>query len=91
MALVGTVLAEEAHTPELLAAFRRWLVEPRRAMVRQALAEAMEDGELADGADTDVLANLLVGSFYGRYLAGQPIPPAWVDRILDAVAPIRLA
>ena len=47
MALVGTALAEEHHTPELLAQFRENLVEPRRQMLRSVLERARARGELA--------------------------------------------
>jgi AcrR family transcriptional regulator len=46
MAVVGTLLAEERRHPELLAAFRRRLAEPRRAALRRALAEGISAGEL---------------------------------------------
>lgn len=89
LSLIGTVLAEEQHTPELLALFRKRVVEPRRAMISAALAEAQRIGELEVAADLEVLVNLLVGSFYARYLSGEPIGPRWVDRIIDAVVPVR--
>ena len=46
MAVVGTLLAEEHRYPELLAAFRRRLVEPRRAVLGRVLAEGISCGEL---------------------------------------------
>jgi len=56
LAIVGTLLAEERHHPELLSAFRSRLVEPRRALLRDALADAIEAGELPQSADPEVLA-----------------------------------
>src|ERR1700722_9566022 len=50
MAVSGTLLHEEQHHPELLAAFRHRLVEPRRAALRRALAEGISAGELPDSA-----------------------------------------
>jgi AcrR family transcriptional regulator len=85
LALVGTVLAEENHAPDLLTLFRERVVRPRRAMVAAALEEACRNGELRADADVTVLVNLLIGSFYARYLTGEPIPPDWVDRIVDEV------
>jgi len=83
MALIGTVLAEEGHTPELLALFRSRIVAPRRAMVADVLREACRNGELRPDLDIEALVNMLVGSFYARYLTGEPIPPKWIDRIVD--------
>jgi len=87
MAVVGTLLAEEHRHPELLAAFRHRLVEPRRAALRWALAEGMRSGELPDSADPDVLASMLIGSFYARYIATSDIPDDWAERTLRQVWP----
>ena len=87
MAVVGTLLAEERHHPELLSAFRSRLVEPRRALLRDALADAIEAGELPQSADPEVLASMLVGSFYARYLAASAIPDDWAERTLRQVWP----
>lgn len=80
MALLGTVLAEEHRTPRLLSLFRERLVASRRAMLRQVLDDARNSGEVREDADLDAAVACLVGSFYARYLAGQPIPPEWADR-----------
>jgi AcrR family transcriptional regulator len=85
LALVGTVLAEEHHTPELLALFRERIVAPRRAMVAEALEDARREGEIRRDADVAALVTMLIGSFYARYLAGEPIGPAWVDRIIQTL------
>ena len=87
MAVVGTLLAEEHRHPELLAAFRLRLVEPRRAALRRALAEGISSGELPDSADPDVLASMLVGSFYARYIATPDIPDDWAEQTLRHVWP----
>jgi AcrR family transcriptional regulator len=87
MAIVGTLLAEERHHPELLSAFRSRLVEPRRALLRDALADAIEAGELPRSADPEVLASMLVGSFYARYLAASAIPDDWAERTLQQAWP----
>jgi AcrR family transcriptional regulator len=87
MAVVGTLLAEEHRHPELLAAYRDRLVGPRRAALRQALAEGVSSGELPDSADPDVLASMLVGSFYARYIAASDIPDDWAERTLRHVWP----
>ena len=87
MAVVGTLLAEEHRHPELLAAFRSRLVEPRRAALRQVLAEAISGGDLPDSADADLLATMLIGSFYARYVATSDLPDDWAERILGQVWP----
>ena len=89
MAVVGTLLAEEHRHPELLAAFRSRLVEPRRAGLRQILAEGISGGELPGSADPDVLASMLIGSFYARYVATSDLPDNWPERTLRQVWPVR--
>jgi AcrR family transcriptional regulator len=87
MAVVGTLLAEERRHPELLAAFRSRLVEPRRAALRQALAEGISRGELPDSTDPDVVASMLIGSFYARHIATSEIPDDWAEQTLRQVWP----
>ena len=87
MSMVGTLLAEERRYPELLEAFRRRLVRPRRALLRQALADGIEAGELPPSAEPEVMASMLIGSFYARYLATSEIPADWPDRALRPVWP----
>jgi AcrR family transcriptional regulator len=85
MAMIGTLLAEERHTPELLALFRRRIVGPRRKMLRDIFVDARRRGELRPGADVEAAVNLLIGSYYARYLTGEPIPANWPRRIVATV------
>ncbi len=87
MSVVGTLLAEERRHPELLETFRHRLVGPRRTSLRQALADGIAAGELPPSADPEVLASMLIGSFYARYLASSDIPADWPDRTLRLVWP----
>jgi len=83
LAVLGSLLAEEERHPELLNLFRTRIVEPRRALLRQALAA----GELPDLADLDVLTSMLIGSFYARYVTVAGIPDDWPNRVLSAIWP----
>jgi AcrR family transcriptional regulator len=85
MALVGTVLAEEAHTPSLLRAFRQHLVAPRRRMLRELLEESRRRGELRPRADLEAAVAMAVGAFYARYLSPEGIPKDWADRVAKVV------
>jgi AcrR family transcriptional regulator len=85
MAMIGTVLAEEHDTPELLARFRERIVGPRRAAIRRILEQAQQRGEFPPGVDTELAVTLLVGPYYARYLAGDPFPDDWETAIADAV------
>lgn len=83
LAILGSLLAEEERHPELLHLFKTRLVEPRRALLRQALAA----GDLPEPADLDALTSMLIGSFYGRYVTVAGIPDDWPDRVLRAIWP----
>jgi hypothetical protein len=87
MAVVGSLLAEEHRHPELLAAFRSRLVEPRRAALSRALADGVSSGELAESADPEVLASMLIGSFYARYVATSDLPDGWAEQALRHLWP----
>jgi AcrR family transcriptional regulator len=85
MSLLGTVLAEEHKTPELLAAFRKYLVAPRRQRLTAILAAAQARGELREGADSGLAVNMLVGALYAQYLAATPFAEDWSTRVVNAV------
>jgi AcrR family transcriptional regulator len=83
LAILGSLLAEEERHPELLNLFKIRIVEPRRALLRQALAA----GDLPDSADLDALTSMLIGSFYARYVTIAGIPDDWPNRVLSAIWP----
>jgi len=83
LAILGSLLAEEERHPELLHRFKTRLVEPRRALLRQALAA----GDFPDSADLDALTSMLIGSFYARYVTIAGIPDDWPDRVLSVIWP----
>lgn len=85
MSLIGTVLAEEFETPQLLLHFREDVVGPRRALFRLILQRALDRGELRDGVDPDLAINLLVGAFYAQYLEGRPFEGSWAECVVDSV------
>ena len=87
MALLGTLLAEEHRTPELLTRFRSRLVRPRRRLLAKALEAGVRAGELAPTTDTDVAVNMLIGSFYAIYVSQGQIPQDWPQRALDLIWP----
>jgi AcrR family transcriptional regulator len=85
MATLGTVLAEEHETPELLALFRERLVVPRRRELRAVLEAARGRGELRPRVNLDVAVNALVGAFFARYLAGESLRGRFVSDLVDTV------
>jgi AcrR family transcriptional regulator len=85
MAMIGTLLAEEQHTPKLIGLFREKIVQPRREGLLAILQTAQVRGELEIDADLEAAVNLLVGSFYARYLSGECIPQDWPGRVVTLV------
>jgi AcrR family transcriptional regulator len=85
MAMLGTVLAEEHETPELLASFRSYLVQPRRQAVHAILEQGRARGEFHNDANLEIAENMLIGAYYAQYLAGVPFAPNWGEQIVDAV------
>jgi AcrR family transcriptional regulator len=85
IALVGTVLAEESNSPELLALFRERIVGPRRRMLFTILERAEARRELRPDADIDAAVNLMVGAFYARYLAHSRIPTSYPAHLVSIV------
>jgi AcrR family transcriptional regulator len=85
MAMLGMLLAEEHHTPRLIALFRERIVNPRRQGLLRILRKAKARGELRSDVDLNAVVNMLVGSYYARYLSGEQIPPDWPRRIVDVV------
>lgn len=85
MSLLGTVLAEEHETPELLVAFRDYLVAPRRRALRAILDAGQARAEFRPDADLEIAVNLLVGAYYAQYVAGAPFADDWSARVVDSV------
>ena len=83
--MIGSVLAEEHATPELLSLFRERVVEPRREELREVLEHARERDELREGTDADAAVNMLVGSYYAEYLAGDPLPEGWPEAVVRTI------
>jgi len=81
MAMLGTVLAEEAHVPELLEHFRRDVVLPRRARFRSVLRRA----RLREGIGVEAAVDIVVGQYYAAYLSGGKPPRGWERRAADSV------
>jgi hypothetical protein len=89
LAILTTILAEQARHPELLAHFRQRLVEPSRERLRQALSAGVETGQLpaALGHGLDTTVSMLTGALYAHYLNGQQLPEDWAEHALHIIWP----
>lgn len=87
MAMIGTVLAEAQHAPELLERFREHVVAPRRRLLRTVLEEGLQRGDVRAGLDLDLAVAMLVGAYYAGHLAGDHLGPDWPERCVDLLLP----
>ena len=85
MALIGTCLAEETHTPDLLALLRERTVLPRRALLRTVLEHARTRGLIRPDADLEAAVSALLGPFYADYMARSSARPEWAAQAVDLV------
>jgi hypothetical protein len=85
MAMIGTLLVEEKHNPELLKCFRERIVVPRRRGIAKILSAGQTSGQISAEADLEMASNLLVGAFYAHYLTGKPMPKDFHVRVVDLV------
>ena len=66
--VVMRTMGEIADNPELLALYRKHLLEPRMDQLRQVIDGARERGEVTSRAPTDVICALVAGPLFLFYL-----------------------
>lgn len=85
ISLIGVVLAEAQHTPELLAHFRTQIAEVRRMQIQGVLQRARRSGLVKKDADLEAAAAMLIGALYAQHLEGYSIGTTWVDRLVRSI------
>lgn len=81
--LIGGLIAEQERHPELIAAFRRTILLPRRAVVRRLIERGAARGDLRAGLHAEDALDALVGPFMVRVFAGLATGPRWRRRAFD--------
>jgi AcrR family transcriptional regulator len=88
------LLGELQRNPELAGAWAERVVRPRRQAVAKLLRQALRRGELRQGTDPDVIADLLVGPQFLRLLvpfgsskAPSGYPEALLETVWHGIAP----
>jgi AcrR family transcriptional regulator len=81
LALIGGLIAERGHHPELIAAFRDTLLNPRRALVVEAIRRGQARGDLRDDVDPVIALDLFAGQILARAFAGADTGPAWREHM----------
>ncbi len=85
MGIVGALLTEERHNPELLDLFRERILLPRRLLIRRVLERAADRGELRENVDLDTAVGMLIGSYYAEYITGREIPDDWSETTVGII------
>lgn len=85
--MLGTVLAEEFHHPDLLALYRKHMVAPRRERVRACLTRGIESGALPPSSEPLIedAVTMMIGSYYAHYVAGGDPKEGWAERVVDVI------
>jgi len=75
--LIGGLIAEQQRHPELIDAFRRSVLLPRRAVGRALIERGQERGDLRRDVDAEAALDLFAGPFLARVFAGLDTGPRW--------------
>jgi AcrR family transcriptional regulator len=83
VALIGGLIAEHKRHPELIDAFRRSVLHPRRASVLATIKRGQERGDLRDDIDAEAALDLFAGPFLARVFAGVDTTSRWRKKAFE--------
>ena len=92
-ALSGTIagrilpglVAESARSPELLGVLHDFWIS-RRKMMLEVLRQGAAQGDLPEGVDLELIADLLYGPVHYRFLiSAAPVDPPLAEQLVDTV------
>jgi len=75
--LIGGLIAEQQRHPELIDAFRRSVLHPRRAVARALIERGQQRGDLRGDVDPEAALDLFAGPLLARVFAGLNTGPRW--------------
>lgn len=78
--LIGGLMAEHQRHPELIDAFRRSVLLPRRAITQALIERGQERGDVRTDIGAQAALDLLAGPFLARVFAGLDTGPRWRRR-----------
>ena len=78
--LIGGLIAEQERHPELIEAFRRSVLLPRRATGRALIERGQRRGDLRRDIDPEAALDLFAGPFLARVFAGLDTGPRWREQ-----------
>ena len=77
VALIGGLMAEHRRHPELIAAFRRSVLLPRRAVGLALVSRGQERGDIRADIEPVAAIDLFAGPFLARVFAGEDTSMQW--------------
>lgn len=81
--LIGGLIAEQRRHPELIEAFRRSVLLPRREAVQAVIERGQRRGDVRGDLDAQAALDLLAGPFLARVFAGLDTGRRWRRRAFD--------
>ena len=75
--LIGGLIAEQRRHPELIEAFRRSVLLPRRETGRALIERGQRRGDIRRDIDAEAALDLFAGPFLARVFAGLDSGPSW--------------
>jgi hypothetical protein len=82
--LIGGLIAEQDRHPEMIDAFRRSVLLPRRAIVRGIVERGQARGDIRAAVDPDAALDLMAGPFLARVFAGLDTGQRWRSGAFEA-------
>jgi AcrR family transcriptional regulator len=79
LSLVGTMLQENTE-PQVRERYQARVIHPRRRRIKAIFEAGQRLGLLDQDADLTVAVAMCTGGWYGRALAGDPVPADWPAR-----------
>lgn len=86
-ALMGPIMTERNHSPQLFEEFRARLVTPRRASIRAVLEKGIANGVVRADLPVDATVSALIGSLYAKIVAGENVSDDFPDEVINALWP----
>lgn len=83
MTILGSLLAQEQRDPDLIAAFRARVFEPRHEVVRDVLARGITAGDVDPAARLEIVVDVLFGALLARAVLGEPVTEYWLTGVVN--------
>jgi AcrR family transcriptional regulator len=85
MSILPALVAHIERDPDLLEAFRRTFLEPRRQNGRLLIQKAIERGDLPDDVDADLLMDIWAGTIFYRSLVSGGSMTQLSEKLADFI------